>query len=158
MTEPLSHEQLREIQDQIRAGRKIEAIKLFRDATGVGLKEAKDAVEQMEAEGSTTQAAGGGAAPGHDPLPNADRQRVVAALRAGQKIEAIRIYREATGVGLKEAKDAVEAMPGGKQAGGGCLGVLFLCVAITAAAWFVLPRVLHAAEISDDVPRLPVER
>ena len=106
MTEPLSHEQLREIQDQIRAGRKIEAIKLFRDATGVGLKEAKDAVEQMEAEGSTTQAAGGGAAPGHDPLPNADRQRVVAALRAGQKIEAIRIYREATGVGLKEAKDA----------------------------------------------------
>jgi hypothetical protein len=28
----------------------------------------------------------------------------------GRKIEAIKIYRERTGVGLKEAKDAVEAM------------------------------------------------
>ena len=29
-------------------------------------------------------------------------------LRAGQMIEAIKVYRERTGVGLKEAKDAVE--------------------------------------------------
>lgn len=28
----------------------------------------------------------------------------------GRKIEAIKLYRESTGVGLKEAKDAVEAM------------------------------------------------
>lgn len=33
---------------------------------------------------------------------------VVAALDAGKKIEAIKAYREATLVGLKEAKDAVE--------------------------------------------------
>ncbi len=31
------------------------------------------------------------------------------ALRQGNKIEAIKIVREATGLGLKEAKDAVEA-------------------------------------------------
>jgi ribosomal protein L7/L12 len=31
-------------------------------------------------------------------------------LAAGQKIEAIRLYRERTGLGLKEAKDAVEAL------------------------------------------------
>ena len=31
------------------------------------------------------------------------------AVRAGHKIEAIRRYREETGAGLKEAKDAVEA-------------------------------------------------
>ena len=30
--------------------------------------------------------------------------------RAGQKIQAIKLYRENTGVGLKEAKDAVEAL------------------------------------------------
>jgi len=36
----------------------------------------------------------------------------VAALKAQDKlIEAIKLYREKTGVGLKEAKDAVEAMP-----------------------------------------------
>ena len=33
-------------------------------------------------------------------------------LKAGRKIEAIKAYREATDVGLKEAKDAVEALEG----------------------------------------------
>ena len=33
---------------------------------------------------------------------------VVEALRAGNKIEAIKRYREATGAGLKEAKEFVE--------------------------------------------------
>ncbi|NYE35256.1 ribosomal protein L7/L12 [Nocardioides cavernae] len=31
--------------------------------------------------------------------------------RSGKTIQAIKVYRERTGVGLKEAKDAVEAMP-----------------------------------------------
>lgn len=35
---------------------------------------------------------------------------VVAALKAGNKIEAIRLQREATNCGLREAKDAVEAL------------------------------------------------
>ncbi|MBI5300665.1 MAG: ribosomal protein L7/L12 [Chloroflexi bacterium] len=41
-------------------------------------------------------------------------------VRAGKKIEAIKIYREVFGVGLKEAKDAVEALAAGKpvQVGG----------------------------------------
>jgi hypothetical protein len=34
------------------------------------------------------------------------------ALQANKKIQAIKIYREATGVGLKEAKDHVDAMEG----------------------------------------------
>ncbi|QUQ72085.1 ribosomal protein L7/L12 [Kutzneria sp. CA-103260] len=37
-------------------------------------------------------------------------QDVLALARAGRKIEAIKRYREITGVGLKEAKDAVERM------------------------------------------------
>ena len=35
---------------------------------------------------------------------------ITAALRNGRKIEAIRLYREAYGTGLKDAKDAVEAI------------------------------------------------
>lgn len=35
------------------------------------------------------------------------------ALRAGNKIEAIKLYREATGAGLKEAKEAIERVEGG---------------------------------------------
>ena len=32
------------------------------------------------------------------------------ALREGHKIQAIKIYKEATGLGLKESKDAVDAL------------------------------------------------
>ncbi|GGN53570.1 hypothetical protein GCM10011349_28270 [Novosphingobium indicum] len=37
-----------EIETAVADGRKIEAIKLMRDATGMGLKEAKEAVEAMD--------------------------------------------------------------------------------------------------------------
>ncbi|MCX4576369.1 ribosomal protein L7/L12 [Streptomyces sp. NBC_01571] len=37
-------------------------------------------------------------------------EQVVALVRDGRKIQAIKAYREFTGVGLKEAKDAVERM------------------------------------------------
>ena len=40
-----------------------------------------------------------------NPLP----ENVVEALRQGQTIEAIKLLRLATGLGLKEAKDAVDA-------------------------------------------------
>ena len=43
--------------------------------------------------------------PGSDPLLSPQIQD---ALRRGNKIEAIKIYREMTGVGLAEAKDAIE--------------------------------------------------
>jgi ribosomal protein L7/L12 len=33
---------------------------------------------------------------------------IVEALRANQKLKAIKLYREATGVGLKEAKEFIE--------------------------------------------------
>lgn len=42
------------------------------------------------------------------PLPRQDE--VVALVRAGRKIEAIKVYREATGAGLVEAKNAVERL------------------------------------------------
>ena len=36
--------------------------------------------------------------------------RVLELVRSGQKIEAIKLYRSETGVGLKEAKDFVESL------------------------------------------------
>lgn len=42
-------------------------------------------------------------------LTDQQRQAIEAAVFAGNKIEAIKLYREATGVGLAEAKEAVEA-------------------------------------------------
>ncbi len=39
---------IEEVRGMIRAGNKIEAIKRYREQTGLGLKEAKDAVEALE--------------------------------------------------------------------------------------------------------------
>ncbi len=43
-------------------------------------------------------------------LPRETRTAIEAALADGRKIDAIRMLREATGMGLKDSKEAVEAM------------------------------------------------
>lgn len=45
-----------------------------------------------------------------DSISDEDVERIRAAIFAGRKIEAIKLYRECTGKGLKEAKDFVEAL------------------------------------------------
>ena len=86
---------------------KIAAIKLYREQTGVGLAEAKDAVEHIAAAGQVGR--------GHD-VPDSEttfndlEKQVLELLTAGKKIQAIKVYRMQAKVGLKEAKDAVEAL------------------------------------------------
>jgi len=109
----------------MREGRKIEAIKLYRDLTGAGLKEAKDAVEALERDGSlpTTRDA-----------PSSDDPDVLELLRAGQKIRAIKLYRDKTGAGLAESKNVVETLarkngiPSGQS---GCSSAV-LCILMIA--------------------------
>ncbi len=117
-----------ELADRIRRlvaeGQKIEAIKLLREATGAGLAEAKVGVEAIE-RGDTSAVIGmdHGAVESNDEL----EQRLLRLVREGQKIQAIKLYRERTSCGLKEAKEFVESLAA--QRGivtprGGCLGVL----------------------------------
>jgi hypothetical protein len=67
--------------------------------------------------------------------------RVVELLLVRRKIDAIKIYREQTGTGLKDAKDAVEAIgakrgiPEPKGAGCSVAAILFIA-AIGAVLWF----------------------
>jgi|WetSurMetagenome_2_1015567.scaffolds.fasta_scaffold158720_2 hypothetical protein len=74
-------------------------------------------------------------------LTDQQRKSIEAAIFAGNKIEAIKLYREATGIGLAEAKQAVETMEASLRQQhpekfsasrkGGCLGsVAALCLAI----------------------------
>src|SRR5262245_11232038 len=103
----------------------IGAIKLYREQTGVGLKQAKDAVEAFE-RGERLRL------PASLPDGVAAQGELLALLKAGQKIEAIKLYRDQTGAGLKEAKDAVEdlaARHGIVPRGAGCAGMLVLLVA-----------------------------
>lgn len=141
---PLTESQTKQIVTEIRQGRKIQAIKLMREFTGFGLAEAKDAVERMEAEGSARPSSDS-ATP---PQGNSLAKPVVDALLAGRKIEAIRLHRQRTGLGLKEAKDEVEAYA--KSVGldtgrkGGCGTAALLLAAGLAGAWWVLREVTRA--------------
>jgi ribosomal protein L7/L12 len=112
-----------DVLEALTAGNRIEAIKRLRGKTGLGLKEAKDWIESYER---------GGAAPlpefekpaGRDPNASFVLSReAIEALKGGNKIEAIKIIREATGVGLAEAKSIVDeierANPSGLPAAAG---------------------------------------
>ncbi len=96
---------LEQIQSLLAQRRKIYAIQLYREQTGVGLKEAKDAVEAIERGGRPAHLS-----PPITPSGPLDEEDLKRLLRLGNKIEAIKQYRLRTRVGLKEAKDAVEAI------------------------------------------------
>lgn len=98
------------IRQELAHGRKIEAIKLYRQYTNVGLKEAKDAVEMFE-RGQTPPPPATPARPTPSIPGNVDIAQIRLLLAQGKKLEAIKLYREQTGVGLKEALDIIEAMP-----------------------------------------------
>jgi ribosomal protein L7/L12 len=112
------------LSDLIKSGQKIRAVKVYRERTGCGLKEAVDAIETLQ-RGETESA------------PNADATSldpdVLSLLRQGKKIQAIKLYRDKTRAGLAESKAAVEAL--GKEHGiqaqaSGCAGVLLIFVVL----------------------------
>lgn len=86
-------------------------------------------------------------------LTEQQREQINAEIFSGQKISAIKLYREATGAGLKEAKDAAEDMEkdlrqrqpakfvgSGKS---GCMGVVAV-VALLVSAALVTVYILHS--------------
>ena len=114
------------IRELLASGNKIAAIKRYREETGVGLAEAKAAVESLEAGGSFTERV--------QPEDSDLTQQIVTLLGKGEKIEAVKMYRDRIRVGLKEAKEAVERI--GEQngipasSGTGCLGVVLLGIVV----------------------------
>lgn len=91
----------------LRSDRKIQAIKVYREATGVSLADAKRAVEQYEL-GRPLSAAPLPPAP--TVLDDAAWQHLRALAIRGQKIQAIKLYRELTGANLRDAKNAIDAL------------------------------------------------
>ncbi|RIK28907.1 MAG: hypothetical protein DCC56_14610 [Anaerolineae bacterium] len=99
----LQPHQAQQIHELIEADQILMAIKVYHEATGVGLAEAKRAVEMLARNEAIK--------------PPADvrsydnpvlESKIRSLLTKGKKIDAVKIYREEYGVGLKEALDAVQ--------------------------------------------------
>lgn len=97
----------------LQRGNLVEAIKLLRTAGNIDLKQAKQAIEQHLDRSKVARATVGEAFGSLLQIPG-----VADAIRKGNKIDAIRILREKTGLGLKEAKDSVEQFPGSSMGDG----------------------------------------
>jgi ribosomal protein L7/L12 len=117
MSFSLSAGDLQRVQEALRSKGLIEAVKIYRMITGQGLAESKSAVDAIQAGHvppslpATTNAAEPATPPSPPPL---DALHLVRdALRRGNKIEAIKHYRDLTKSALAEAKRAVEAMEAG---------------------------------------------
>ena len=94
---------LARVRELAAAGRKIEAIKVQRQHTGMGLKEAKQFVEALETTGEPP------AVPRAE-LSLAAMAQVRELVAAGKTIQAVKLVREDTGWGLKQAKDFVDSL------------------------------------------------
>lgn len=98
---------------------KIAAIKLFREETGAGLKEAKECVERVQAQLHSAHSHSA-----HEKkqaeMPSIaysmeSHEEVVRLGLAGNKIHAIKLYRARTGASLREAKEMVDKMVIGRD-------------------------------------------
>ena len=95
---------------------KVEAI--LEEIKGLTLLEASDLVKKMEeafgvsaAAAAPAAAAGGAAAGGGAPAEEKTEFSVVLTEVGGNKINVIKVVREVTSLGLKEAKDLVDGAP-----------------------------------------------
>lgn len=99
---PVSAELRRRVRELYAENKKIEAIKLIREQTGLGLKEAKDLAEAL-ASGRPLPPE-----PGHARQDLATRVRELKA--AGRGEQAVFLVRGETGMGQAEAERFVEAI------------------------------------------------
>jgi ribosomal protein L7/L12 len=83
----------------LQAGRKLDAIRLYRAQTGASLQAATDVIKDLERKLD---------AQNDSELEHG--QDVETLLRAGRKIDAIRVYREQHDVSLKAANDAINML------------------------------------------------
>lgn len=89
-----------------------------------------------------------------NPIPPEMAQQIADCIYAGRRIQAIKLYREHSGTGLKESKDFVESLESelrGRQperftappAGKGCLGMVAVFGLGALAVGTALVRVLR---------------
>lgn len=119
-----------EARNALRDGRMVDAVRIVREAQGIGLKEAKDLVDAAVADDPSLQPPGGKSGmleglfslfgakskapaatimqPEPKPMAGDLPAPALAAIQRGDTIGAIKIVREELGLGLAEAKQLVD--------------------------------------------------
>ncbi|MCC9603332.1 hypothetical protein LOC67_22510 [Stieleria sp. JC731] len=115
------------IRDLLSEGKKIAAVKLVRERQKCSLREAVNTVELIESGNEVSIS---------DPAPASDGEMdaVLDAIEKGEKLRAVKLYRESTGADLRESKEFVESLT--RQLGGsattstqtGCFSSILLFV------------------------------
>jgi LSD1 subclass zinc finger protein len=115
---PVDLQQLeKEIRTYVASRQKITAIKVFRNVTGAGLKDAKEAVEAVEAGGSLDASRLPPsntfvASPAEDAATLSQAAQLI---REGKQIAAIRLLRNRYDISLKVAKEAADLLEKGEN-------------------------------------------
>ena len=104
----------------IQAGEKLQAVKVYKEAKGVSLAEAKDVIdrlaEKLQAEGSMQYEAANIEQPtethDHSALESDGslEERCLELIKSGNILQAVKLYKDESGAGLKEAKDMIDSM------------------------------------------------
>lgn len=101
----LSPDQIDQLQSELASRGKISAVQLYRSWTKCSLLEAKNVVESLESDGelneTTDQSSG--------EIRDDEMRQVDQAIARGNKLEAVKLYKQFTGQRLKESKKFVEA-------------------------------------------------
>jgi hypothetical protein len=102
----------------------------------VGIDRCQNCGAWIEQKASSTPTDGGQQAKS-SPEPGNLETQVIALMQGGRKIEAIKLHRQQTGSGLKEAKDAVEALAakhGVVSKGTGCAGMILAMLLVSGVS------------------------
>lgn len=128
MADELTEEQVNQIRREVQAGRKLAAVKLYKDWTGSSLLTAKNNVERIQA-GSEAEPVGFASGLSDDVM-----DEILDALQRGKKLEAIKLYKASSGKMLMESKEFVEDLMkelGIEEPGGiGCGAAALLLISI----------------------------
>lgn len=109
-------EKMQELAQMVADNQKVDAVNLYQEIFGVNPGKASAAVNKMF-KGESVQIISGEALGGIG-MPELNKLAEIGKMiGTGRKIEAIKLYREAYGVGLREAKETVEKMMRGGRAG-----------------------------------------
>jgi len=110
-----------ELRSLVAAGHRTEAVKLYREQSGVGVMDAAEAVESLAREQGISQR-----------QTDSVEWDVLLLLERGETVQAVKLYRQRTGSGLKESKEAVDRIAAehniSRPRGAGCFSMIALAV------------------------------